>query len=51
VDAIGMYLFIAFAMLDQPDTFQVPLDMISAFYELSAATDSVNAVGKSILKN
>jgi aldehyde:ferredoxin oxidoreductase len=51
LDAIGMYLFNAIAMLDQPETFQVLLDMISASYELSAATDGLTSVGKSILKN
>jgi aldehyde:ferredoxin oxidoreductase len=51
VDAIGMCLFIAFAMLDQSETFQVLLDMISTFFELSMATDGVTAVGTSILRN
>ncbi len=32
IDATGMCLFIAFAVLDQPETFQALIDMINAFY-------------------
>ncbi len=32
LDATGMCLFIAFALLDQPDTFQAMIDMLNAFY-------------------
>jgi len=31
IDAVGMCLFIAFAVLDQPETFQALIDMINAF--------------------
>jgi aldehyde:ferredoxin oxidoreductase len=51
VDATGMCLFIAFAVLDQPDTFQALLDMLNAFYGLNLSADDVAALGKSILKN
>ena len=51
VDATGMCLFIAFAMLDQPETFQALVDMIIAFYGLSMTADDVTELGKSILKN
>jgi aldehyde:ferredoxin oxidoreductase len=51
VDATGMCLFIAFAVLDQPDTFQALIDMLNAFYGLSLTADDVVALGKSILKN
>lgn len=51
VDATGMCLFIAFAVLDQPETFQALLDMINAFYGLNLAGGDVNELGKSILKN
>lgn len=50
VDATGMCLFIAFALLDQPDTFQALIDMINAFYGLNMTADDVVALGKSILK-
>jgi len=51
IDAVGMCLFIAFAVLDQPETFQALLDMINAFYGLNLKADDVTALGKSILKN
>ena len=50
VDATGMCLFIAFAVLDQPDTFQALIDLINAFYELDLTADGVVALGKQILK-
>jgi len=51
IDALGMCLFIAFAVLDQPETFQALIDMTNAFYGLSLTADDVTALGKSILKN
>jgi aldehyde:ferredoxin oxidoreductase len=51
IDAVGMCLFIAFAVLDQPETFQALIDMINAFYGLNLTADDVTALGKSILKN
>jgi aldehyde:ferredoxin oxidoreductase len=51
VDATGMCLFVAFAVLDQADTFQALIDMINAFYGLSLTADDVSELGKSILKN
>jgi len=50
VDATGMCLFIAFAVLDQPETFQALIDMLNAFYGLSLTADDVAALGKRILK-
>jgi len=41
VDCTGMCLFIAFAVLDQPDTFQALIDMINACYSLSLTADDV----------
>lgn len=51
LDATGMCLFIAFAILDQPDTFQALLDLLNTFYGLNLTPDDVAALGKSILKN
>lgn len=51
VDSTGMCLFIAFAVLDQPETFQALLDMINAFYGLSLTGEDVSNLGKSVLKN
>jgi len=50
IDAMGMCLFIAFAILDQPDTFQALIDMISAFSGSGLTADDVTELGKSILK-
>jgi aldehyde:ferredoxin oxidoreductase len=51
VDATGMCLFIAFAVLDQPDTFQALIDMINAFYGLELTGDDVTALGQNILSS
>jgi len=50
IDSTGMCLFIAFAVLDQPETFQALIDMINAFYGLSLTADDVVALGKNVLK-
>jgi aldehyde:ferredoxin oxidoreductase len=49
VDSTGMCLFIAFPILDQPETFQALVDLINAFYGLSLTGDDVAALGKKIL--
>jgi len=51
IDSTGMCLFIAFAIMDQPETFQALLDLINAFYGLNLTADGVNDLGKSVLKN
>jgi len=51
VDSTGMCLFIAFAVLDQPETFQALIDLLNAFYGLSLTADDVAALGKSVLKS
>ncbi|MCP3951648.1 MAG: aldehyde ferredoxin oxidoreductase [Desulfobacterales bacterium] len=50
IDATGMCLFIAFAILDQEDTFQALLDIINGFTGASLTGDDVTALGKTILK-
>jgi aldehyde:ferredoxin oxidoreductase len=49
IDSTGMCLFIAFPLLDQPETFQDLLDLLNAFYGLSLTADDVVALGKRIL--
>ena len=51
IDSTGMCLFIAFAIMDQPETFQALLDLLNAFYGLTLNADGVTDLGKSILKN
>ncbi|MEJ5348156.1 MAG: aldehyde ferredoxin oxidoreductase C-terminal domain-containing protein [Desulfosoma sp.] len=50
LDSTGMCLFVAFALLDQPDTFQALVDMINAFYGLNMTADDVTALGKKVLQ-
>jgi aldehyde:ferredoxin oxidoreductase len=50
VDSTGMCLFIAFAILDQEDTFQALLDLINAFAGANLTGDDVNALGMQVLK-
>jgi len=50
VDATGMCLFIAFAILDQEDTFQALIDIINGFSGASLTADDVTALGKTILE-
>ncbi|MEM5787659.1 MAG: aldehyde ferredoxin oxidoreductase C-terminal domain-containing protein, partial [Syntrophobacteraceae bacterium] len=50
VDSTGMCLFIAFALLDQPDTFQALIDLINAFHGLQMTGDDVVELGKKVLK-
>ncbi len=49
IDSTGMCLFIAFALLDQPDTFQALIDMLNAFHGLSMTADDVTELGKKVL--
>ena len=49
VDSTGMCLFIAFAAMDQPETFQALLDMLNAFYGLNLTGDDVAGLGKKVL--
>jgi aldehyde:ferredoxin oxidoreductase len=50
IDSTGMCLFIAFAILDQEDTFNAMVDMINAFAGLNLNGDDVMALGKRILQ-
>jgi aldehyde:ferredoxin oxidoreductase len=50
IDSTGMCLFIAFAILDQPDTFQALLDLLGSFGGQKLTGDDVVGLGKSILK-
>jgi aldehyde:ferredoxin oxidoreductase len=50
IDSTGMCLFIAFAILDQPDTFQALIDLINGFTGANLTADDVTELGKKILK-
>jgi aldehyde:ferredoxin oxidoreductase len=50
VDSTGMCLFIAFAILDQPETFQALLDIINGFSGANLTADDVTALGKKVLE-
>jgi aldehyde:ferredoxin oxidoreductase len=49
IDSTGMCLFIAFAIMDQPETFQALIDLLNAGYGLSLTGDDVVALGKKVL--
>ncbi|MDX2447648.1 MAG: aldehyde ferredoxin oxidoreductase C-terminal domain-containing protein [Desulfobacterales bacterium] len=51
LDSTGMCLFIAFAILDQADTFQNYMDLIAGFSGQDFTGDDFDALGKSILTN
>lgn len=50
VDATGLCLFVAFAVLDNPDALEAVVDMLNAKYGLSLTTNGVVTLGQSILK-
>lgn len=50
LDSTGWCVFIAFAILDQPETFQAMVDSINGLYGTSMTADDVAALGKKILK-
>ena len=49
VDANGLCLFVAFAVLDIPDALQAIVDMLNAKYGWSLTTNDVGSIGQSIL--
>ena len=51
IDSTGMCLFIAFAILDQPETFQALLDVLGGFKGQPLTADDVTALGQSVLTN
>jgi len=50
IDSTGMCLFIAFALLDQPETNQASLEMLNSFYGLNMTDKDVVEYGKKVLK-
>jgi aldehyde:ferredoxin oxidoreductase len=51
VDSTGMCLFVAFCVMDQPETFQALLDIITAFSGTPCTAEDVAELGKSVLRN
>ncbi|MBW2594243.1 MAG: aldehyde ferredoxin oxidoreductase, partial [Deltaproteobacteria bacterium] len=49
IDTCGFCLFIAFAILDQEETFNAMLDLVNGMYGLSMTGDDVVDLGKKIL--
>ena len=49
-DSTGMCLFVAFAILDQPDTFQALVDLINSFTGQNLTAEDLTEQGKAILK-
>ncbi len=50
LDSTGFCLFIAFAILDQEETFNAMVDIINALYGWNLTADDVTALGKKILE-
>jgi aldehyde:ferredoxin oxidoreductase len=50
IDSTGMCIFIAFPILDQPETFQALVDLIGAFSGQNLTAEDVTALGQSVLK-
>ncbi|MDR2945571.1 MAG: aldehyde ferredoxin oxidoreductase [Candidatus Adiutrix sp.] len=50
VDTTGLCLFVAFAVLDNPDALVAIVDMLNARYGLSLGLDDVTALGKTVLE-
>jgi aldehyde:ferredoxin oxidoreductase len=49
IDSTGMCLFIAFPLLDQPETFGALLDLMNAFFGTQMMADDVTGLGISVL--
>ncbi|MFZ5633523.1 MAG: aldehyde ferredoxin oxidoreductase family protein [Bacillota bacterium] len=50
IDSMGLCLFVAFSMLDNPGAFQAAVDMLNARYGLKMTADDLTGLGKSVLK-
>ena len=50
LDSTGLCLFTAFAVLDQPETFEAIYRMLNAQYGLNLTADDVTELGKNVLK-
>jgi aldehyde:ferredoxin oxidoreductase len=51
LDSTGLCLFIAFAILDQPETFNAMVELLNGFLGKNFTADDVAELGKSVLKN
>lgn len=51
IDATGLCLFVAFAVLDNPDGLPAVVDMLNAQYGTELTVDDVTALGQQILRN
>ena len=50
IDSMGTCLFVAFAIMDQPETFQALLDLTNAFFGFNLKAEDVTELGKKVLK-
>ncbi|MBP1748439.1 MAG: aldehyde ferredoxin oxidoreductase [Deltaproteobacteria bacterium] len=50
IDSTGMCVFIAFALMDIPETFTALLDMLNSFYGSDLTPENVVELGQKILK-
>lgn len=50
VDSTGLCLFVAFAVLDEPEALPKVVDMLNAQYGINLTLDDVTELGKSVLR-
>jgi aldehyde:ferredoxin oxidoreductase len=50
IDSTGMCIFVAFSVLDNPDTMPALVDMINARFDINLTGEDVMEFGKTILK-
>ncbi|MFZ5597535.1 MAG: aldehyde ferredoxin oxidoreductase family protein [Bacillota bacterium] len=50
IDSLGLCLFVAFSVLDNPDAFTAIVDMVNAQYDLNLSGDDINEMGKRVLR-
>ncbi|MBW1649876.1 MAG: aldehyde ferredoxin oxidoreductase [Deltaproteobacteria bacterium] len=51
LDSTGLCLFISFAILDQPETFNAMVELLNGFLGKDFTADDIIELGKSVLKN
>jgi len=50
IDSLGLCLFVAFSVLDNPSAFEAIVEMVNAQYGLKLGGDEINQMGKKVLR-
>ncbi|AGL01735.1 aldehyde ferredoxin oxidoreductase family protein [Desulfoscipio gibsoniae] len=51
LDALGLCLFVAFSILDNPDAYQAIVELVNAQYNLNLTENDMTTMGQSVLHN